>query len=62
MLHFWYDIHIFSAALSMTDGLCMASMRFPCQPEQQNESPDFTEADKEWIEKIDRTQLSWDNW
>lgn len=26
------------------------------------EQPDFTEADKEWIDKIDRTQLSWDDW
>ena len=26
------------------------------------EAPDFTEADKEWIDKIDRTRLSWDNW
>lgn len=26
------------------------------------EAPDFTEADKDWIAKIDRTQLSWDEW
>lgn len=26
------------------------------------EDPDFTEADKEWIGKIDRTQLTWDEW
>jgi hypothetical protein len=26
------------------------------------ECADFTEADKEWIDKVDRTQLSWDEW
>ncbi|GAB3843636.1 hypothetical protein GCM10028822_00010 [Hymenobacter terrigena] len=26
------------------------------------EAPDFTLADKAWIDKIDRSKLSWDNW
>jgi hypothetical protein len=26
------------------------------------EAPDFTNADKEWIDRIDSSQLSWEDW
>jgi hypothetical protein len=33
----------------------------PCI-EEKEEAPDFTEADKEWIAKIDRTKLTLEDW